>query len=48
MIDKPIISINLNTRHVNGMTYFDFNSVKLVKIHVRILDSLKKVHNKLD
>ena len=42
--------IDLNAQHVNGMTQFDLAGYngKLVKIHVRILDSLKKVHNKLD
>ena len=37
--------INLNAQHVNGMTLFlfDFLSQKLVKIRVRLLDTLEKV-----
>ena len=37
-------SINLNAQHVNGMTFFFLTfSQKLVKIQVRLLDTLEKV-----
>ena len=37
------LSINLNAQNVNGMTHFDLtgHSRKLVKMHVRLLDTLK-------
>ena len=39
--------INLNSQHVNGMTPFDLTvqSRKLVKMHVRFLDTYSRVYN---
>ena len=40
------LSINLNAQNVNGMTHFDLtrHSRKLVKMHVRLLDTLKYMY----
>ena len=51
MVNKQIkaFSINLNTRHVNGMTPFDLaiQSGKLVKkVHERLLDTLEYLGDK--
>ena len=38
-----VLGINLNAQHVNEMTHFEFaiQSVKLVRIYVRLLDTLE-------
>ena len=45
LIFLKVFGINLNSQHVNGMTPFDLTvqSRKLVKMHVRLLDTLEYV-----